>query len=173
MAASPSITNYQIPTGKVYFKKTGEAAFRDLGNVLNFSLENTIEKKDHFRSYGGRRTKDKTVITQTGATITFTMDEITAPNLAFFALSGSGATDTDDAEQLSGMTETSFTGTLRIIGDNDVGPQVDWEGDVSFIPSGSFSFVKNDDEWNVIEVTAEVQEDANGAFGVWAVREGA
>ena len=171
MPASPSITNYQIPTGKVYFRRTGESTFTDLGNVINFTVENTIEKKDHFRLYGGARTKDKTIIVQTGATVKFTMDEITPYNLAFFALSTAATTDTDDDSELVGLSETSFTGTLRVIGDNDVGPQVDWEGDVSIIPAGSFSFIKNDDEWNVIEVEAEVQADANNTFGVWNHRD--
>lgn len=172
MATSPSIQNYQIPTGVASFKRTGESDFRELGNCSNFSISNAIEKKEHFRSYGGRRKKDKTVITQVGATAKFTIDEITAENLAIFALSNV-TENTDGSFTLSGLSETSFTGTLKIVGDNDEGPQIDWEGDVSFTPAGDFSFVKDNDDFNTIEVEAEVEEDDNGNFGTWTVREAA
>lgn len=172
MAASPSILNYQIPTGKAYFKKTGTSDYVDLGNVVDMTLTNDVQKKEHFRNYGGRRTKDKTSTTQVGATVKFTLDEITGPNLEMFAL-GDATVDTDGTYTITGLTNTNFTGSLMVVGDNDEGPQVDWVGDVSFNPAGDFSFVKNNDDYNTIAFEADVQEDMDGNFGVWTVRESA
>lgn len=169
MPVSPSSDNYQIPTGKAYFKKTGES-IRELGNIVEMKIANEVTTKDHFKNSGGKRTKDKTVITQVGATITFTMDEITKENLAIFAL-GDLSTDTDGNGEITGMTEALFEGTLTVVGDNDTGPRIEWVGDVSFIPQADFFFIKNDDEYNIIQVQASVKEDANGNFGVWTHRE--
>jgi hypothetical protein len=155
----------------VYFQKDNTGPFRDLGNALAFSVENQIEKKEHFRFYGGSRKKDKTVVVQVGATVKFTLDEITPDNLSFFALSDAPATDTDDNMYLIGLSNTEFTGTLRFVGDNDVGPQLDWEGQVSFNPAGEFSFLNDAGDFSTIAVEAEVEDDGNGNFGLWTHRE--
>lgn len=170
MATSPSIKNYTIPTGSATFQRDGDSDVRNLGNIVSFSISNDITKKEHFRSYGGRRTKDKTIITQVAATITFTMDEITGENLAIFAL-GEVTTNTDGSFTIPGLSSTQFEGVLTITGDNDEGTQVDWTGSVSFVPSGDFSFIQDNDDFNVIAVEAEVQADDDGNFGVWTVRE--
>jgi hypothetical protein len=167
MATAPNINNYQIPTGKVFFKPTG-GTFRDLGNCVSFTISSTLTKKEHFRNYGGRRTKDKTIITQVQATAKFVLDEINADNLAFFAL-GTPVQNSDDSYSISGLSNTNFTGTMRVIGDNQVGPLVHWEGDVSFNPAGDFSLLKDNDDFNQINCEADVQADANNNFGTWTV----
>lgn len=84
---APSTANYSIPTGKVYFTDSSNTAGEiDMGNCVNMSITNETTTKDHFRSYGGRRTKDKSIITQTGATIKLTLDEITEKALEIFSL---------------------------------------------------------------------------------------
>lgn len=170
MATSPDVKNYSIPTGYATFKKVGESDPRDLGNIVDFKITNDVTKKEHFKSRGGRRTKDKTLVTQVGATISFTLDEITASNLAIFAL-GDVTEDSDGIFTITGLTDTDFEGTLKIIGDNEVGTQVDWEGVVSFNPSGDFNFIQDNDNFNTIAVQADVQEDVTLGFGKWTVRE--
>lgn len=170
MATSPSIDNYTITTGKGYFKKKGDADFRDLGNIVNFSVSNSVTKKDHYRNYGGRRTKDKTVVTQVAGTCKGTLDEITAANLSFFAL-GDVVTNTDSTISIHGLSNTAFEGTLKIIGDNQAGTQIDWIGDVIFTPSGDFNLIQDNDDYAQIAFEADVQEDASGNFGVWTIRE--
>lgn len=170
MAATPDVKNYSIPTGYATFKKVGDPDARDLGNIVDFKITNDVQKKEHFKSRGGRRSKDKTIVTQVGATITFTLDEITAENLAIFAL-GDISEDTDGVFEISGLTNTDFVGTLKIVGDNDVGTQVDWEGVVSFNPSGDFNFIQDNDDYNTIAITADVQDDDTLGFGKWTVRE--
>ena len=168
MPASPNVQNYHIGKGIVSFKETGDSVFTDLGNAPSFVYTPTIEKLEHFSSREGVKTKDFTAITQAGATITFTLDEITGLNLAFFALAELG-TDTDGNITLVGLSKTEFTGEIKVVGTNDIGQQVDFDATVSFVPSGDFSFITAEDEFSVLEIEAEVQKDDNGNFGVWTV----
>ena len=170
MPTSPNVQNYHIGKGIVSFKETGASVFTDLGNAPSFVYTPTIEKLEHFSSREGVKTKDFTAITQAGATITFTLDEITGLNLSFFALAEQG-TDTDGNITLAGLSKTEFTGDIKVVGTNDIGQKVDFLATVSFVPSGDFSFITAEDEFTVLEIEAEVQKDANGAFGVWTVRD--
>jgi hypothetical protein len=170
MPTSPSVQNYHIGKGIVSFKETGAGTFRDLGNAPSFVYSPTVEKLEHFSSREGVKTKDFTAITTVAATVTMTLDEITGENLAYFAL-GEVGTDTDGNTTISAMSKTEFTGTIMVAGTNDIGQQVDFVADVSFVPSGDFSFITAEDEFTTIEIECEVQKDANGAFGVWTVRD--
>jgi hypothetical protein len=170
MPTSPNVQNYHIGKGIVSFKEAGGSTFTDLGNAPSFVYSPNVEKKEHFSSREGIMTKDFTAITQVGATITFTLDEITGYNLAFFALAEQG-TDTDGNITLSGLSKTEFTGEIKVVGTNDIGQQVDFLATVNFVPSGDFSFITDEDDFTTIEIEAEVQKDANGHFGVWTIRD--
>jgi hypothetical protein len=99
-----------------------------------------------------------------------TLDEITGLNLSFFALAEQ-ATDTDGNITLSGLSKTEFTGEIKVVGTNDIGQQVDFLATISFVPSGDFSFITDEDEFSVIEIEAEVQKDTDGFFGVWTIHD--
>jgi hypothetical protein len=170
MPTPPNVQNYHIGKGIVSFKETGASLFTDLGNAPSFTYSPTVEKLEHFSSREGVKTKDFTAITQVGATVTFTLDEITGTNLAFFALAEL-STGTGGSITLSGLSKTEFTGEIKVVGTNDIGQQVDFLATVSFVPSGDFNFITDEDEFTVIEIEAEVQKDVNGFFGVWTVRE--
>jgi hypothetical protein len=170
MPMSPNVANYHIGKGIVSFKETGASVYTDLGNAPSFTYTPTIEKLDHFSSREGVKTKDFTAITSVGATITIQLDEITGLNLSFFALAEQG-TDTDGNITLSGLSKTLFTGDIKVVGTNDIGQKVDFDATVSFVPSGDFSFITDEDEFTVLEIEAEVQKDVNGFFGVWTVRD--
>ena len=170
MPASPNVQNYHIGKGIVSFKEAGASTFTDLGNAPSFIYTPNVEKKEHFSSREGVKTKDFTAITQVGATVKFTLDEITGENLSFFALAEQGA-DSDGNITLSGLSKTEFTGEIMVTGTNDIGQQVDFVATVSFVPSGDFSFITAEDDFTTIEIEAEVQKDANGFFGIWTVRE--
>lgn len=170
MPTSPNVQNYHIGKGIVSFKEAGGSSFVDLGNAPSFVYSPAVEKKEHFSSREGVKTKDFTAITQVGATVKFTLDEITGNNLSFFALAEQG-TDTDGNVTLSGLSKTEFSGEIKVVGTNAIGQQVDFLATVSFVPSGDFSFITDGDDFTTIEIEAEVQKDANGFFGVWTVRE--
>jgi len=170
MPVSPDVQNYHIGKGIVSFKEEGGSTFVDLGNAPSFVYEPTVEKLEHFSSRGGVKTKDFTAIASVAATITLELDEITALNLAFFALG-----DPDDtvptAVTIAGLTKTEFTGDIKVVGTNDIGQKVDFLATVSFVPDGEFSFITSEDDFSVITLKAEVQKDEDGAFGVWTINE--
>jgi len=170
MPVSPSVENYHIGKGIVSFKETGGSTFVDLGNAPSFVYAPTVEKLEHFSSREGVKTKDFTAISLVAAKITMTLDEITALNLAFFALA-----EIDDtvptAVTLAGLTKTEFTGDIKVVGTNDIGQKVDFLATVSFVPEGEFSFITSEDNFSVLTISAEVQKDEDGAFGVWTINE--
>jgi hypothetical protein len=173
MAASPDIHNYRIGKGIISFKETGGSTFTDLGNAPSFIYTPTVERKEHFSSREGIKTKDFTAITQVGATIKFTLDEITGENLAFFALAEIDTTTTPGSAILSGLTKPVFEGDIKVVGTNDIGQKVDFTATVSFVPTGDFSFITDSDDFSTIEIEAEVQKDADGAFGIWTIADAA
>jgi hypothetical protein len=166
MPTSPSVQNYHIGKGIVSFKETGASTFIDLGNAPSFVYTPAVEKKEHFSSREGIKTKDFTAITSIAATIKVTLDEITPENLAMFALGDLASDGT-----ITGLTKAEFTGTLKVVGTNDIGQHVGWEGDISFVPSGDFSFITDSDDFSTLELEAEVQKAVDGSFGVWTVEE--
>lgn len=170
MPTSPSVQNYHIGKGIVSFKEVGQSTYRDLGNAPSFVYTPAVEKLEHFSSREGVKTKDYTAITQIAATVKMTLDEITGDNLAYFAL-GEIGTDTDGNTTISGLSKTEFVGDIKVVGTNDIGQQVDFDATVSFVPSGDFSFITAEDNFTTIEIEAEVQKDASGAFGIWTVRD--
>jgi hypothetical protein len=169
MPASPDVQNYHIGKGVVSFTEEGGSSV-DLGNCPSFVFSPSVEKKEHFSSREGIKTKDFTAITQVGATVKFTLDEITAANLSFFAL-GEVDTTVPGAITINGLSKTEFTGELMVVGSNDIGQKIDWTGTVSFVPSGDFSFITDSDDFSVIEIEAEVQKDTDGFFGVWTIHD--
>jgi hypothetical protein len=170
MPTSPNVANYHIGKGIVSFKETGATTFTDLGNAPKFIYTPAVTKKEHFSAREGVKTKDFTAITQIGATIKVTLDEITGENLAMFALATSG-TDTDGNVTLSGLSKAEFVGDIKVVGTNDIGQQVDFLATVSFVPSGDFSFITDADDFTVIELEAEVMKSTAGDFGIWTIRD--
>jgi len=170
MPVSPDVNNYHIGKGIVSFKEEGGSTFTDLGNAPSFSYSPTVEKLEHFSSREGVKTKDFTAITQVGATVTFTLDEITGTNLAFFALAEAD-TSVPGEITLNGLSKAEFKGEIKVVGTNDIGQQVDFTAAVSFVPSGDFNFITDEDNFSVITIEAEVQKGATGEFGVWTIRD--
>jgi hypothetical protein len=170
MPTSPDVQNYHIGKGIVSFKEVGGVDYVDLGNAPSFVYTPNVEKKEHFSSREGVKTKDFTAVTQIGATIKVTLDEITGTNLAMFALATADAT-TPGEVTLSGLSKAEFVGEIKVEGTNDIGQQVDFTATVSFIPSGDFSFITDSDDFSVIELEAEVMKGTDGDFGVWTIRD--
>jgi hypothetical protein len=172
MPASPSIQNYHIGKGIVSFKEDGASTFADLGNAPSFVWSPTTTKKEHFTSREGVNTKDFTAITQIGATIKLTLDEINGQNLAMFTL-GEVGTDTDGNITVAPFKKTKFSGIIQVIGTNDIGQQVDYTGRVSVNPTGDFKFIADADDFSTLEIELECQKDNTAAqpVGVFSVRE--
>lgn len=167
--------NYEIGTGKVYFLDDAALSLGEqwLGNCPSVSITNDITTKDHFRSWGGQRTKDVTIITTVGSTIDLSLDEISAQAVAMFALGTLDNTaNSDGSYTITALTNTRFTGILHIVGDNDAGPTLEFEGRVSMQPSGQLFLIQDNDDWNKIPIKCTIENDASTGglgMGVWTV----
>src|SRR4249919_366919 len=172
MPVSPSVQNYHIGKGIVTFKEDGGSTFVDLGNAPSFLWTPKVVKKEHFSSREGVKVKDFSAITQVGATIKLTLDEINGPNLAIFTLGELAAPDIDGSVTVSAFKKLEVVGVIQVIGTNDIGQKVDFTGRISVNPSGDFSFISDKDDFSTLEIEAEVQrDDTTGDFGVFTVHE--
>jgi hypothetical protein len=89
--------NYQLP-GRVslFFRKAGsllETDWREFGNIIAPVITPLIERLDHHSLRRGTRGKDRSLVSQRGATLNFSADEINLTNLKF--MFGSTATPVD------------------------------------------------------------------------------
>ena len=162
MPTAPSIRNYSIPRGTFTFTPTGGGA-TVLGNVRECVYTPDITKKDHFSTQVGIRTKDLSVVSQLGASMRMTLDELTDFNLAMYLLGDLGTSGT-----IGALTNTTIVGSLSMTGTNTVGPMINFTGDVSLQPAGDLTLVQDGDDWLGIPVSAEVLV-SGGAYGHWTI----
>ena len=162
MPAAPSIDNYYIGKGRVFW--TPEAGVeRDLGNVPEFEFSPELEKLAHYSARSGVRTKDREVVTSKSATLRLVMDEWSLENLSMALLGGAAADDGAGNMQFELLAENEVRGAIRFEGANSVGPRIDIALPlVAFTPASSITPIG--DEWGGLEVTGEVLAVA-GAFG--------
>ena len=154
MPAAPSIDNYYIGKGKVFWTPDGGAE-RELGNVPEFEFTPEVEKLDHYSSQSGVRSKDRTVVTQKSASVRLVMEEWTPENLALALMGSTPTADVDGNMAFDVLAATEVRGAIRFAGGNDVGPRVDIALPlVAFQPASSISPIT--DEWGGIEVTGDV-----------------
>lgn len=91
---SPS--NYTIGGSRFWFNRLADETttpvryegFQDMGNVVDSSLEQTVEEQDHFSSKTGVRIKDRSLVKQIEEEILFTLDELSTENLRSFFRGG-------------------------------------------------------------------------------------
>jgi hypothetical protein len=169
MPVSPSTGNYYVGKGKISFKPTGAATFRDLGNVTELETTPNLTTLEHFSSREGVKKKDKEVVTEKKLTVRLVMDEWTAENLAM-ALLGDVSVDTNGNSVVDIFSRNAFEGELKYEGTNEIGPQMDIDlFKVAFKPGKSLNPIS--DEWGNIEIEGEALANDLGKFGTWTVRE--
>lgn len=168
MPAAPSIDNYYIGKGKVFW--TPEAGVeRELGNVPEFEFTPALEKLDHYSSQSGVRTKDRSVVLEKSATVRIVMEEWSVENLRMALMGGTAADDGSGNMTFALLAVDELRGALRFEGANSVGPQVTITLPlVAFTPSGSISPIS--DEWGSLEVSGDVLI-SGGVFGTIIHRE--
>ncbi len=168
MPAAPSIDNYYIGKGRVFW--TPEAGVeRDLGNVPEFEFTPELEKLAHYSSRSGVRTKDREVVIEKSATLRIVMEEWSVENLALQLMGDTPADNGSGDMEFDLLAEDEIRGQIRFVGANSVGPQVTITLPlVSFIPSSAISLIG--DEWGTLELAGEVLTSA-GSFGTVTVKE--
>lgn len=167
---SPNTGNYRVGKGALYFKRSGDADYRHMGNATSFEFTPAIEKLDHFSSMQGVREKDASVVLTRGGTINIILEEWTPANLAL-ALLGTVDEGAAGGPTVDILSTDAVEGALKFISSNDVGPKWDaYYHRVSFIPSAALNPIS--DEWGQIEIEGEalVSQDVGpteGLFGYW------
>jgi hypothetical protein len=148
-----------IGKGVVTFDRLDDAGLptgaRAVGNAPVFSLGVAVEKKEHFSSQGGTKTKDLTVVLSAGMTGKLTLEELSAENIAAW---GFGEVSGNDIILLS---KTSVQGALECVGTNDVGQKLYvklWK--VALTPSADFNLIGED--FSTLEFDVEVLSDVDG-----------
>lgn len=164
MAAIPSVKNYQIPTGVVSFRETGESTWRDLGNCPEITLKPTLETKEHKTSRDGARSTDRTFVTSKSIDVTLKLEEITPENLRLFWL-GSLSTNSSSEQVIDIFTVNSIKGSLKFEGTNEVGSTYDvMLEEVEFLPSDAMNLIADD----LINLSLNGKASkVNGSFGTF------
>jgi len=172
-ATSPNVDNYFIGKGVVKFKPDGETEYVHLGNAPEVEWSPALDILDHFSSMQGIRAKDRKVVREKSATVRVVMEELTPQNLAL-ALMGGLTSPTAPATEpytIDIYSLTEIKGALRFVGQNDIGPRVQYDWPlVSITPTGSINLIS--DEWASMEITADVLIDVTtGKFGTatWGI----
>ena len=162
MPAAPSIDNYYIGKGVVYWTPEGGVE-RDLGNVPEFEFTPELEKLAHFSSRLGVRTKDREVVVEKSATLRIVMEEWSLQNLVMALMGSEPAPDVDGNQEFNLLAVDEVRGQVRFEGANSVGPQVTITLPlVAFTPSSSINPIS--DEWGGLEVSGDVLV-SGGVFG--------
>lgn len=165
MPTSPSVLNYSVLKGQLFFTPTGGSE-ESIGNCPEVELTPEIDVLDHFSSMAGVRSKDRSVPREKTLLLRYITDEITPPNLRRILLGGpivAGSTAGSDAFPIFAVSE--ITGSYRFVGANDIGNKISFLlPNCSVKPSGSVPLIS--DEWGQMEMTADVLYDAgSGDFG--------
>lgn len=157
---SPNVNNLQVGKGIVSFKKDGDVAYRDLGNVTSMTLTPEVETLEHFSSREGVRKRDVLIVLEQKMAVSIVMEEFTANNLAMMVYgSVDEAAVGGPTVEIFGISQVK--GALRFVGTNDYGPKITVDlWNVSWTPSGDLQMIS--DEWNNMEVTGEVLAAESG-----------
>lgn len=118
MGLNPNTDNYTVPGGiALYFKETGGAVFKHLGNIVEVEMEPGAEELEHYSNLSGKRTLDKSIVLEEKLSINFTFDEANIENMRYFFRAGSienVGEGTDNATDI----KVTFDGTRLIsVGD--------------------------------------------------------
>lgn len=128
---------------------TPPVGWTDLGNCPSFEVEVTEESLDHYSSRSGTRVKDKSVIIETGFTLTFTLDEMSIKNLQMYLKATIQSTSI-----LLANTALEQEYAIKFVSDNPAGPNQTWEfWRIKLSPNGAFSLIG--DEWTTVAFTGE------------------
>jgi hypothetical protein len=157
MKSSPSTSLYTLGRGILSIGEwsgtTPPASYTDVGNCSKFEVEVTETKLDHYSSRSGTKTKDKSVVLETGYTCTFDLDEMSLFNLRIFlkaTLVGKNV--------LRANTAMDKEYALKFVSDNPAGPDETWEFWRCLLsPGGPFSLIS--DEWELLTFSAEGLSD--------------
>jgi len=150
--SSPSVANYQLGRGILSIGEWSgtnpPTEYTDVGNCPKFEFEVTEELLSHYSSRAGTRTKDKTVILETGYKVSFELDEVSRYNLAMFVKG------TIVGNTVLANTQLTKEYAIKFVSDNPAGQNQKWEfWRCKLSPSGAFGLIS--DEWSKMSFEGE------------------
>jgi hypothetical protein len=157
---APNTGNLRVGKGELKFKRTGDATAISFGNCTDIVLTPDMETLEHFSSLAGIKTRDLVVILSKKVALKFTMEEFTPHNMGIMLL---GAVDEAavGGPEIDIFSESSITGEVTFISNNDIGPKYDVTlYNVSITPTGDFSMIS--EEWGTMECEADVLPAQSG-----------
>jgi hypothetical protein len=169
---SPNVGNYVVGRGYGMIKLippslNPDAAYVDAGNITEFTFQVKPTRLDHFSSRVGVRKKDMVVVTELAATLTMTLEEWTARNLAFAVL-GISAESPPGTHTVAILAQPLIYAAFKFTSTNVVGPQWTYEFPVClFTPSKAMSLLPaGSGAWGAMDFECDVLYDnVSGTFG--------
>lgn len=147
---SPHSTALYVPAGRGVLSiatwngttpPTYPSDYTDLGNCPSFEVEPKAEKRPHYSSRSGLRTRDLNPVVQLEYDISFDLDELAAVNMQKFFL-GSLNTST---YVISALQSADTEYALRFVADNPLGPNQTYSfWRVTLSPSGPLQLIGDD-----------------------------
>jgi hypothetical protein len=101
---------------------TDPTDYVDVGNCPSFEVEPTLERRPHYSSRSGLRTRDLNPVVQTEYNINFELDEMAASNLQKFFMGSL----TEATRTIAGLQQSDKEYALKLITDNPIGPNQIW-----------------------------------------------
>jgi len=163
---APNIGNYFIGRGYAQVMLEGESTFSDLGNITVFEFQVKPTMLPHFSSRVGVRKKDFVAVTELEATLTMSMEEITARNMAMCVLGN--VTGSSNNWSISILSRPQIYAAFRFTGTNSLGAQ--WMANfpvVLLTPQRAISLISaGSGAWGTIDLQADVLYDSHSnTFG--------
>lgn len=157
--ASPNPQNYSVGRGILYMKDTvaGDSGYVDLGNctMCEINVKPTILK--HFASRAGTRKQDFSAVTEIEATLSASLEEYTARNMAYALL---GIAQSSGATTIDMYARPQFVVSLMFVG-TGIGPQWTFTmPSVQIAPSKAISLIpQGSGSWGTIDLSADILFD--------------
>lgn len=162
MATSPNVENLSLFKGIIKFMARGAGSYRDLGECLSFTTNQTVDQLRYQSRRHSTRIPVKTITLGKNMTLGLTMSEWSKENMAMWAM----GTPAGSPSVTPIGTLAEIRGALRYIGENSVGVayQVDLY-DVSLRPNGDLQWLA-DADWSEMVLQGDVNADpTTGKFG--------
>ena len=129
--------------------------YTEIGNCPSFEAEPVIERRPHYSSRSGLRTRDLNPVVQTEYNLTLDCDEMSAKNFARFFL----GTLNSSTKVIAGLQNADKEYALKFIADNPIGPNQEfrfWR--VTLGPNGPLQLIG--DEYLVMSFSGEGLSDS-------------
>lgn len=158
MATSPSILNYFVGKGVVKWKGSLDSVYRHLGNTPLAEITPQITRLPHYSAMRGIRSLDFNPVVSKMAALKLHLEEWTAENMALAMMGSMDALVSGSPDRIHGMNLDEVTGSIRIIGTNEIGEKK--QVDIAYVniaPSAAWSFIG--ENYGILEITGEVTSD--------------